>query len=212
RKETSACTLLLAAAAWIGVLVLGITEWVEFYMRAKTGLAASEMGYRYHQLLSAGMSMIVFGVPAGLLGAGLPLLIPALGAESNALGDQVGRLLTWNTVGAVVGVLLTGFGLMPHGGLRASFYALAIGLCLGAFLIAVAHRRLRAASLSAALGAALIVVGLITGQGWRQVLSSGVFRMRGTYADPEAMAKRRKHIKILFYEDAADATVSVEQG
>jgi len=36
--------------------------------------------------------------------------------------------------------------------------------------------------------------------------------MRGTYADPHAMEQRRKHIKILFYEDAADATVSVERG
>ena len=212
RKETSACALLLIAAGWIGVLVLGITEWVEFYMRAKTGLAASDMGYRFHQLLAAGMSTVVLGVPAGLLGAVLPLWIRALGAESKALGDQVGRLLTWNTVGAVAGVLLTGFGLMPHVGLRASFYVLVVGLCLGAFLIALAHRRPRTAGLSAGLGVALAVVGLMTGQGWRQVLSSGVFRMRGTYADPTAMEKRRKHIKILFYEDAADATVSVERG
>src|SRR5436309_8659421 len=138
RRETSTCALLLIAAGWIGVLVLGITTWVEFYMRAKTGLAASEMGYRFHQLLAAGMSMVVLGVPAGLLGAVLPLWIRSLGAESKALGDQVGRLLTWNTVGAVAGVLLTGFGLMPHVGLRASFYVLVVGLCLGAFLIALA--------------------------------------------------------------------------
>ena len=212
RRETSTCALLLIAAGWIGVLVLGITTWVEFYMRAKTGLAASAMGYRFHQLLAAGMSMVVLGVPAGLLGAVLPLWIRALGAESKALGDQVGRLLTWNTVGAVAGVLLTGFGFMPHVGLRGSFYVLVVGLCLGAFLMAWAHRRPRTASLSAGLGMTLAVVGMTTGQGWRQVLSSGVFRMRGIYADPQAMEKRRKHIEILFYEDAADATVSVERG
>ena len=212
RRETSTCALLFIAASWIGVLVLGITTWVEFYMQAKTGLAASDMGYRFHQLLAAGMSMVVLGVPAGLLGAVLPLWIRALGDESKALGDQVGRLLTWNTMGAVAGVLLTGFGFMPHVGLRGSFYVLGVGLCLGAFVMALAHRRPRTASLSAGLGVTLAVVGLTTGQGWRQVLSSGVFRMRGTYADPQAMEKRRKHIEILFYEDAADATVSVERG
>jgi len=212
RRETITCALLLIAAGWIGVLVLGITEWVEFYMRAKTGLAASDMGYRFHQLLAAGMSAVVLGVPAGLLGAVLPLWIRALGAESQALGDRVGRLLTWNTVGAVAGVLLTGFGLMPRIGLRGSFYVLVVCLCFGAFLIAWVNQRRRTAGLSAGLGVALTVVGLMTGEGWRQVLSSGVFRMRGTYADPQAMEKRRKHIKILFYEDAADATVSVERG
>src|SRR6185369_4406108 len=43
RRETITCALLLIAAAWIGVLVLGIAQWVEFYMNAKTGLAASDM-------------------------------------------------------------------------------------------------------------------------------------------------------------------------
>jgi hypothetical protein len=203
--------LLLFAAGWIGVLVLGITEWVEFYMRAKTGLAASDMGYRFHQLLAAGMSAVVLGVPAGLLGAVLPLWIRALAAESQALGNQVGRLLTWNTVGAVAGVLLTGFGLMPLIGLRGSFYALVVCLCLGAFLIAWVNQRRRTAGLSTGLGLALTMLGLMTGEGWRQVLSWGVFRVRGTYADPQALEKRRKHIEILFYEDAADATVSVER-
>src|SRR5882724_10645521 len=66
RRETSTCALLFGAAAWVGVLVLGITQWVEIYMRAKTGLAASEVGFRFHQVLASGMSMIVLGVPAGL--------------------------------------------------------------------------------------------------------------------------------------------------
>src|SRR5205809_2974506 len=43
RRETSTCALLFIAASWIGVLVLGITTWVEFYRQAKTGLAASDM-------------------------------------------------------------------------------------------------------------------------------------------------------------------------
>jgi predicted membrane-bound spermidine synthase len=212
RREIGSCALLMTAAGIIGILVLGITLWVEFYARAKSGLAPSDMGYRYHQLLAAGMSMIVLGVPAGLLGAVLPLWIRTLAAESAALGDRVGRLLTWNTLGAVVGVLTTGFLLMPNLGLRGSFYVLVVVMCLGAFLIAWVNRRPRLAFAAAGLGVLLTIAGVSTGEGWRHVLSSGVFRMRGTYWDPEAMTKRRKYIKILFYEDAADATVSVEQG
>ena len=212
RLETSTCTLLLGAATWVGVLVLGITKWVEIYMWARTGLAASPTGYRFHQLLASGMSTIVLGVPAGLIGAVLPLWIRALAVESVALGNQVGRLLTWNTLGAVAGVLFTGFGLMPHVGLRGSFYVLVILLCAGGSWVAWVNRSRTAAILGAGLGAALSVLALTTGEGWRQVLSSGVFRMRGTYVDPQAMERRRLHTTILFYEDAADATVSVEQG
>jgi len=39
-----------------------------------------------------------------------------------------------------------------------------------------------------------------------------VFRARETTFDPTTMALRKQHIKILFYEDAPDATVTVEQG
>ncbi len=47
--------------------------------------------------------------------------------------------------------------------------------------------------------------------GWKHVMSSGIFRSRETQFDPQAMAQRKKHTKLLFYEDAPDATVSVEE-
>src|SRR2546425_1712742 len=53
RKESSACALLLIAAGWVGVVVLGITELVEVSMQAKNGVAASEMGYGFHALFAA---------------------------------------------------------------------------------------------------------------------------------------------------------------
>src|SRR5262245_25970847 len=69
--------------------------------------------------------MVALGMPAALLGAVLPMAIRASGGGSKNVSDQVGRLLTWNTIGAVVGVLLTGFVLMPNFGLRNSFLILA---------------------------------------------------------------------------------------
>src|SRR2546425_9737632 len=53
RKESSACALLLIAAGWIGVLGLGVTGWVEVFMQGKTGVAASEKGYRFHSFFGA---------------------------------------------------------------------------------------------------------------------------------------------------------------
>ena len=48
------------------------------------------------------------------------------------------------------------------------------------------------------------------GEGWRHVLGSGIFRLRTANLTVAMMEERKKYIKILFYEDAADATVSVE--
>ncbi len=211
KHETTAIVLLLVAAGLIGLLVLTIEQWVELYRVAKNGLARNSMGYRYHQILTAFVSLVVLGLPAGLLGAVLPLCIRAVSGGEESLGGRVGRLLTWNTLGAVVGVLLTGFVLMPHLGLRGSFATLAAGLCLAA-LLAARSKQHRAAMLVSAVGAvALATIGLTGGDGWRYVLSSGMFRFRENEASRASLEQRRQHIKLLFYEDAADATVTVEQ-
>ena len=58
-------------------------------------------------------------------GAVLPLWIRDLPQSGPNLGRGVGRLLTWNTLGAVAGTLVTGFVLMPRLGLRGAFLMLA---------------------------------------------------------------------------------------
>src|SRR5262249_16070076 len=50
---------------------------------------------------------------------------------------------------------------------------------------------------------------------WRKrlayVTSSGAFRVWETQFNPKLMELRKQHIKLLFYEDGPDATVSTEQ-
>ncbi len=74
-------------------------------------------------------------------------MMRAVSRRSPALGLQVGALLTWNTLGAVVGTLLTGFVLMPLVGLRNAFGVLALVLTLAAMVFAWRcrwrHRRRR---------------------------------------------------------------------
>lgn len=210
--STKAITILLMGAAlWIGLLVFRIESWVEVYRLLRSGLGRSTTGYIFHQLLATGIAMFVLGIPAALIGGVLPLLIRA-GAGAAGMGQQVGRLLTWNTVGAVVGVLLTGFVLMPRLGLRNAFLFLALGLAVAGV---IAARRAGAKQLTTAAGftcALLFTFMCVGNDGWRNVMSSGVFRARESEVDPQTMALRKKHIKIHFYEDAPDATVSVEQG
>src|SRR5262249_8285285 len=127
-------------------------------------------------------------------------------------GNRVGLLLTWNTMGAVIGVLLTGFLLMPTFGLRNAFNLLAIGLCVPVLLLAGAGKKLAWVGSASALVLVLVLSCIWAGEGWRFVLSSGVYRARETYVTSTPLDLRKQHTRILFYKDAADATVSVEQG
>jgi len=204
--------LLACAAAWVTLLVFNLESWIDFYRIARTGIARSSVGYVYHQLLTTGIALVVLGLPAACIGAVLPLMIRTVAGGESHLGTRVGALLTANTLGAVGGTLVAGFVLMPLVGLRNAFGVLALVLALAALLFA---RRCgwRAGKIFGGAAAVFaIALFLFGGESWRAVMSSGVFRGREKEFNPTAMTQRKLHTRILFYEDAADATVSVEQG
>lgn len=212
RKELITIGLVLAAATWIGFVVFNIERLTGLYLQARSGLANTSTGYRFHQLVAASFAMLVLGLPAGAIGAVLPLWIRIVSESCTHLGERVGRLLTWNTLGAVGGVLLSGFVLMPKLGLHGSFAALALALTGAALLVACVLRHYLAATLACAVGGFLVFVACTGGENWRQVLSSGVFRFRGAALSLASLRSTYNLRDLLFYEDAADATVSVERG
>jgi predicted membrane-bound spermidine synthase len=210
RYESIIFTLLLIAAGAVGILVVGIEQWVEVYRHVRVGLARTEMGYRFYQIIAAGFSLVVLGLPAGLIGAVLPLCLRLI-STPEGFGNRVGRLLTSNTLGAVVGVLITGFILMPGTGLRAAFFILALALCLAVFFLAWHFRKWAFFVSSSTVAVFLAISCIVGGEGWRHVLTSGVFRARETEVDPTMLDIRKKYLKIVYYKDGPDATVSVEK-
>jgi predicted membrane-bound spermidine synthase len=208
--EKMVVLLLCFAAAWITLLVFNIERWVDFYRIARTGIARTGVGYDYELLLSTGISLVILGLPAACIGAVLPLIMRAVAATGGPLGDRVGTLLTWNTLGAVTGTLLTGFVLMPWLGLRDAFGALALVLGSVALIVSLQHKRFTGLAIAGATSGLAICLLLVNDASWKNVMSSGVFRIREKQFDPQLMPLRKKHIKILFYKDAPDATVSVE--
>jgi spermidine synthase len=214
RAEVLIAALLCAAAVWVGLLIIAIQPGVELYVNARDGLARNLTGYVFNQLLTAGFAVLVLGVPAALIGSVLPLLIRTVAPNTESLAHTVGRLLTWNTCGAVGGVLLTGFVLMPVFGLRAAFLILALGLAGAAFLVLWKNHTRVSLGICGASALLLLGVLLLGGQNWRHVMSSGMFRWRMAPGETvhTTIERRKEHVKLLFYEDAPDATVTVEKG
>ena len=211
RGETTAMFLLIGAALLIGLVVINIENLVALYLAAQSGLTRSLMGYRFNRTLVVIVSIGVLGLPAAALGSVLPLCIRTASQTSDLLGDRVGRLLTWNTLGAVGGSLLTGFVLMPGIGLRGSFTVLASVLVVVAVLVATATRRPLVVAAGAAVGLFVVVASLHGGEGWRYVFTAGVFRQSDDDVTMARVLDRRNYMHLDFYEDAADATVSVER-
>ncbi len=209
--EKTVVLLLCIAAAWVTLLIFNIEQWVDFYRIARIGLSRTPVGYVYHELLTVGIALVILGIPAALIGAVLPLMMRAVSAAGVPLGARVGALLTWNTLGAVAGTLITGFGLMPYCGLRNAFGVLAMVLALVALILAARRIWFTGIFGTTAVCIAIICLFILGGESWRNVMSSGIFRIRETTFGSTLMAFRKEHFKILFYEDGPDATVSVEQ-
>jgi spermidine synthase len=203
--------LLILAGSLVIVHVLFIENIAILYAQAKFGLAPNVVGYLWHELAIGLLALILLGFPAACLGAVVPLAIRLSTSGSSSLGDRVGRLLTANTIGAVAGVLLTGFILMPALGLRTALAALAILLFAAAGVIAFQRQNSAVMLLSVLFLAGAIIGTASTGANWRWVMSAGVFRTRNYYITAESMLERRRQVELLFYKDSADATVSVEK-
>ncbi|MDX1952126.1 MAG: fused MFS/spermidine synthase [Verrucomicrobiota bacterium] len=204
---------LFGAAALLMIFIDNIEQWVIFYSQTRFALASNSSGYVLHQLLIIFLSIIILGIPAALLGSVLPLSIRVAGNDSEKLGDLVGKLLTWNTLGAVVGVLVTGFILMPVFGIRSAIAILALMMCGSALFLALRSQFQKGAIAAGILAG--ILCYLLVGSGsqkWKQIVGSGIFRLRSAPLSSDMIRDRGQRVKLLFYRDAADATVSVETG
>jgi len=109
--------------------------------------------------LSAGMVILV---PATLMGLVFPLASRMLAGDLARTGRGIGRAYTVNTVGGVLGSLLTGFALIPSLGLKNSLVLLAVTqMALGWALVPAARFGRGRARLLMAASAAGLAAGLL---------------------------------------------------
>jgi len=92
-------------------------------------------GFAFSRFL---LATIVLLIPTALMGATLPVLVAALQRSSVNISGAIARLYTWNLTGAILGVIATGFFLLPYFGVRATIWiAATVNLAIGlaAFLL-----------------------------------------------------------------------------
>jgi spermidine synthase len=155
--------VLVAAAGVVALMEVWVMGAWEFRMQAVVANAIgsatkSLMLFMCVRFLLAALSVVF--VPTLLLGAAFPFALSICRDESGA-GHGVGAVLGWNTVGGVVGTLLTGFVLVPRVGLVLSLVILA-----GAALVvaAAALRRSTRAVMTrmvAVLGVVFVVCAFV---------------------------------------------------
>jgi spermidine synthase len=168
---------LIAAYGWlelgIGVycalLPLLLSAAATTYLALARGLGLSYGTFTLVQFILAGLVLLV---PTTLMGGTLPVLGQALARDPGRLGRTIGALYAINTFGAVAGVAVAGYLLLPAVGNRWSLLiGAAANLAVGA--LAIAYARGRHAS-APAVPAAAEAPPALTAEGRATVLALGL--------------------------------------
>jgi hypothetical protein len=130
---------------WIAVLALRLRP------VAEAGLFGYVRGW-------VAVAAIVILPPAFVAGAQFPLLIALLGSGRAQLARQVGHAYLFNTLGAILGALAGGFGLLPLLGAPGAWRAAVLLLAALGLAATLAPRERRFAPMSVALAGTLALV------------------------------------------------------
>ncbi|HEX4826158.1 MAG TPA: fused MFS/spermidine synthase [Candidatus Polarisedimenticolaceae bacterium] len=196
----------------IGVSALGVT----FLMRdlpshavrlqgAFSGTVSTEFAAR--QAASFAIAFATMSVPAFFMGVAFPL------AAENA---PVRRVLTVNTVGAILGAAASGFVLIPAFGIeRALQMLVTVNLGVGAVVLTHAWRG-RPAARAATLATAAVVAALAIVPGWGRAWNEKYFAIfrntqRNAFDSAERIEDALENTDVLYYAEGANEIISVIQ-
>jgi len=195
----SAFGLLIAAAGFVALLEIAIIGDWQLQIQAAIGdLIYAATGNQFTRMCArffVAAIGIVF-LPTILLGAAFPAALQ-LAVGKHRIGRDIGAVIAFNTVGGIVGTLLTGFFLVPKLGLVRSLGVLAIAAAsvgiIAAFRGAEVHKRIR----------------------W-VVFATGSITIAGGILTPSDRLARLLTItrgggSIVFYEESKGGTVAVVQ-
>ncbi|PLX74480.1 MAG: hypothetical protein C0614_11795 [Desulfuromonas sp.] len=164
-------------------------------------------------LLSGLIVFLVICLPIIISGALLPAAIAILDPGEHRTGEGVGRVVLCNTLGAVLGSLVTAFFLIPNLGSQASFQLLAVvNLILSTVLALIYYapspmRYARIALVSTA-GLALAYLSPAWDQG---LINSGVYIYAARYRQAGGIDNVLSQERIVEVIEGLDTTVAIHE-
>jgi predicted membrane-bound spermidine synthase len=202
----------LEAAAIAVAFALGDTLALQAgrWHQANTGGFAGEV-------LNWSLIALIVVFPAALVsGLQFPLLIGLLGQGEKDLGKQLGTAFAWNTVGAILGSLAGGFGILPLLSAPGTWCAVVVLLSLLAVsaLLAAWRKEGRSPGLVVGVGAVAIALAMLNATGptavWRHSgIGAGRFHMPQSSGNELRDWMQSQRRAVLWQAEGVEASVSI---
>lgn len=200
-----------------GVAALGILPAFERLPDAVVSVLAISLSPAFVLSVQVALAVGAMLVPTLLIGAAFPCAVQVVVRGTERVARDVGRLYAVNTLGAIVGTVVAGFGLIPLlGAQNTAKVAVLLNVGLGLALLTAAFRGLvvwqRVTAGALALGC---VLGLALIPAWNAtVMAAGAAiypRQYQRFAGQGGVARALADSRLVFYRDGLTATVSVHQ-
>jgi len=138
-------------------LAATIPVW-ELLPKVFSGTGAIWETFTAREAVRAAVAFGVLAIPTSLMGLTFPLLLAKVAGQPD-VGRRVGRLTATNTLGAVIGALITGYALLPQLGSQGGLVAIVLGFAAAAIATELTRpeRRRRAVLALAGLAGLLSV-------------------------------------------------------
>ncbi len=140
----------------------------------------SSFGFETYLVGQGAIVLAILLVPTACIGIGFPLVAHVQARSANSIGGTVGSTYAWNTIGNVLGTVLTSLVILPNLGIENSLHVhLALNLVAGVMLLAVASEA-KVGERGMALGAcvAVLLVYSAIGRGWSHTLNFAIQHLR----------------------------------
>ncbi len=196
RDPWTAFGLLIAAAGLIALLEMALLgPWLPVLQAGAEDAALALFASRLVGMCArfAVAALCIVFVPTLLLGAAFPAAL-RLVVDAGHVGRDVGRVVALNTLGGIVGTVLTGFVLVPRLGLVRTLGALAVAAAALGVVATLRSRRGRSAGRWATLAVAAAAVGT------------------AAWTPPDGAARRLAELRggeLVFYAEGRGGTVAV---
>ncbi|MHB8929467.1 MAG: fused MFS/spermidine synthase [Melioribacteraceae bacterium] len=159
---------------------------------------------------------VMMVLPTLFMGMSLPIASEIISGSNKKIGFSVGRVFSVNTLGTVMGVILTGIVFIPYFGIKGSFE---IGIALNLLAAIILLLSYKSFSQLEKIGATVFCVVsflfyLILFPSWNEaVMIKGVFKSfdETPPASFKEFSKTLNNENIVFYEEGTTATVAVVQ-
>lgn len=185
-----------------------------WYLRLSSIVAREEFNYPIYRFLQGLFSLMVMIVPTTILGMTLPLVSRISTAEATRTGRSVGMVFSFNTVGAVLGTVLTGLWALPTLGLARTFaLGAALNVVIGVIIIArnASPGRKRLAPLIMPVAAVwVLIAGNQFQETWSKYLTYGGWSLEQPPLTMEEF-KADADVPVLFHVDGAGSSVTVKE-